>query len=154
LRRSIDVQNAFEQWEESCVPSYLHGNPLAAYVSWRRLFVAAAMATTFKPNPHRVLDFGSSVGELSHILRYDGEYEFVELDGQSAAYLQSHNKRARRVTLSDAPKGTYDAIFAIDSLEHNEDYGELVAELTTRLATNGILVLSGPTENWFYKLGR
>jgi len=154
LRRSIDVKGAFEQWEESCVPSYLHGNPLAAYVSWRRLFVAASMASEIKPKPHRVLDFGSSVGELSHILRYEGDYEFVELDDQAAAYLQSNNERARRVTLNDAPKGAYDSIFAIDSLEHNEDYADLLGELAKRMSHDGILVLSGPTENWLYKLGR
>ena len=154
LRRSIDVKGAFEQWEESCVPSYLHENPFAAYVSWRRLFVAAAMANVFKPKPHHVLDFGSSVGELSHILRHEGDYEFIELDDQAAAYLQSHNMRARRVSLNGARKGDYDAIFAIDSLEHNEDYAELLGELTTRMSPDGILVLSGPTENWLYKLGR
>lgn len=154
LRRSIDVGKAFEEWEESCVPSYLHRNPFAAYVSWRRLFVAAAMANRFSAKPRRVLDFGSSVGELSHILRHEGDYEFVESDDQAANYLQSHNKRARRVALADAPKGAYDAIFAIDSLEHNEDYAELLAELVSRMAPGGILVLSGPTENSLYKLGR
>lgn len=154
LRRSIDVKAAFEQWEESCVPSYLHGNPLAAYVSWRRLFEAAHMANALIPRPRRVLDFGSSVGELSHILHYAGDYEFVEIDDASARYLQLQNKRARRLSLNDAPAGAYDAVFAIDSLEHNENYADLLGELVARMAPAGILVLSGPTENLFYRLGR
>ena len=154
LRRAIDVKNHFEEWEESCVPSYLHGNPLAAYVSWRRLFGAAELAKEFAPNPGRVLDFGSSVGELSHILDYAGDYEFIEFDDASAKYLISQNARARRTTLDEAPDATYDAVFAIDSLEHNKNYAVLLARLISKLAPNGILVISGPTENALYRLGR
>lgn len=154
LRRSIDVERSFEQWEESCVPSYVHPNPLAAYVSWQRLFVAARLANALVKSPRRVLDFGSSVGELSHILDYPGDYEFVELDDASAEYLQAHNRRARRITLEQAPAGAYDLVFAIDSLEHNEDYGPLLDRLARLLAPDGVLILSGPTENSLYRLGR
>lgn len=154
LRRSIDVRGAFEQWEESCVPSYVHSNPLAAYVSWQRLFVAARLANQLVPHPARVLDFGSSVGELSHILSYEGDYEFVELDDASANFLTKQNSRARRLTLDEAPESTYDLVFAIDSLEHNEEYAELLGELAKRLAPGGVLILSGPTENRMYRLGR
>lgn len=154
LRKSIDVASHFEEWEESCVPSYLHGNPLAAYVSWRRLFKAAKMANRFKPNPPRVLDFGSSVGELSHILNFAGDYEFIELDDASANFLMAQNRRARRTTLDEAPHGSFDAVFAIDSLEHNKDFAVLLGRLVDKLAPDGILVLSGPTENALYRLGR
>lgn len=154
LRQSIDVQGAFEQWEESCVPSYVHRNPLAAYVSWCRLFVTSRLVDRFAPNPSRVLDFGSSVGELSHILRYSGEYEFVELDDASAGFLLSQNRRARRRNLDETPLGNYDVVFALDSLEHNEDYRRLLRELASRLAPQGALLLSGPTENRLYRLGR
>ena len=30
LRRQIDIEAAFEAWEEICLPSYCHGNLLAA----------------------------------------------------------------------------------------------------------------------------
>ena len=56
--------------------------------------------------------------------------------------------------MSDAPIGAYDIVFAIDSLEHNDNFGELLGELTERLAPNGIFVLSGPSENYLYRLGR
>jgi SAM-dependent methyltransferase len=154
LRRSIDVEGAFEQWEESCVPSYVHPNPLAAYVSWKRLFVAADLARRLVGRPARVLDFGSSVGELSHILDYAGDYEFVELDNAPAEFLLAQNSRARRLELNQAPQNSYDAIFAIDSLEHNDTFRDLLGELAGKLAPGGVLVLSGPTENALYRLGR
>ncbi|WP_193366837.1 methyltransferase domain-containing protein [Pelagibius marinus] len=154
LRHAIDVEKNFAEWEESCVPSYLHSNFLAAFVSWQRLFVAAELAAQFVPDCRRVLDFGSSVGELSHLLKFAGDYDFVEQDAAAANYLLANNERAHRVTLEEAPKGGYDAVFAIDSLEHNEDYADLLAALAERLAPDGTLILSGPTENAFYRLGR
>lgn len=155
LRRDIDVVHSFEAWEESCVPSYCHPNWLAAYVSWIRLFRAAELARTIVPAPARILDFGSSVGELGHLVSEGGAgYDFVENDQHSADYLVSRLPRARRVTLEDAPEGGYDQLFAIDSLEHNENYAELLEVLAGKLAPGGVLILSGPTENRLYRLGR
>lgn len=155
LRGNIDVVKTFEAWEESCVPSYVHSNWAAAYVSWVRLFRAASLARDLVPAPKRVLDFGSSVGELGHLVSTDGEgYDFIEEHEQSADYLLSRLPKARRVTLDDAEDGAYDQIFAIDSLEHNTDFAELLEILTRKLAPGGVLILSGPTENGLYRLGR
>lgn len=154
LAGSIDVAGAFAAWEESCVPSYVHGNRLAALVSWQRLFGAAQLARTFAPGPRRILDFGASVGELGHLVDPAATYEFIEQDEKPAAFLQSRLPAAIRTGLAEAPDGGYDQVFAIDSLEHNTDYAALLAVLARKLAPGGILVLSGPTENWLYRLGR
>jgi len=154
LRYSIDVEKNFAQWEESCVPSYVHRNFLAAFVSWQRLFAAVRLADQVNGRYRRVLDFGSSVGELSHILKPGAEYNFIELDDTSAEYLMKNNHNARRTTLDNATSRSYDIIFAIDSLEHNEDYENLLIKLERLLAPKGSLILSGPTENALYRIGR
>ena len=154
MREAIGYQKDFEAWEESCVPSYCHPNPAAAYVSWLRLFAAADMAKKVGPPAKRVLDFGSSIGELGHLLADDVQYEFIESLDAAADFLKKQLPAAKRTTLQEAPVGAYDRIFAIDSLEHNTDYRELLAELVTKLAPGGALILSGPTENRLYKLGR
>lgn len=155
LRNEINLTETFDQWEETCVPSYCHKNWLAAYVSWQRLFKAVDLAKHSRPNPERVLDFGSSVGELGHLLKPTCEnYEFVEQDEAAAAYLFSRLPHASRVSLDQVTDRTYDWIFAIDSLEHNDNFAELVQQISTKLTDNGIFVLSGPTENGLYKLGR
>lgn len=155
LRSDIDVTATFEQWEESCVPSYCHSNWLAAYVSWTRLFRVASLARAHAPGATRILDFGSSVGELGHLVSTDGTaYDFIESDDHSAAFLTSRLPKARQVTLDTAKDASYDLVFAIDSLEHNKDYAELLAVLVSKLAPGGVLILSGPTENALYRLGR
>ncbi|MCF2514804.1 class I SAM-dependent methyltransferase [Sphingomonas sp. G124] len=154
LREAIGYQKDFEAWEESCVPSYCHPNPAAAYVSWLRLFAAADMAKKVRPPAKRVLDFGSSIGELGHLLADGVQYEFIESLDAAADFLKKQLPAAKRTTLQEAPVGAYDRIFAIDSLEHNTDFRELLAELVAKLAPGGALILSGPTENRLYKLGR
>lgn len=154
LREAIGYQKDFEAWEESCVPSYCHPNPAAAYVSWLRLFAAADMSKEVGRPAKRVLDFGSSIGELGHLLADDVQYDFIESLDAAADFLTKQLPKAKRTTLEEAPAGTYDRIFAIDSLEHNTDYRELLATLVSKLAPGGALILSGPTENRLYRLGR
>ena len=155
LLKHIDIEDAFQEWEETCVPSYCHRTPLAAYVSWLRLFRALHIARKNCPAGKRVLDFGSSVGELGQML-FDTSvsYEFIEQDEGAAAFLKSRLPRAVMQTLDAAPDDAYDWIFAIDSLEHNDNYAELLHQLSSKLSPHGVLVLSGPTENRLYRLGR
>lgn len=155
LRRDIDVISTFEEWEESCVPSYCHSNWLAAYISWIRLFHAAELARTHGPRAPRVLDFGSSVGELGHLVAPGGNgYDFIEADDHSAAFLKSRLPNAQRVSLEEAPEAAYDLVFAIDALEHNTDFAEILEVLVTKLRPGGCLIMSGPTENALYRFGR
>jgi hypothetical protein len=154
LGDAIKYRSNFELWEESCVPSYCHPNWLAAFVSWQRLYTAAAIARAMKPDAKRVLDFGSSVGELGHLLPDGVRYEFIEAHEPAAQFLQEQLPESHRTTLDGAPDAGYDEIFAIDSLEHNENYRELLEALVSKLAPGGVLILSGPTESWLYRFGR
>lgn len=155
LRRALDVEAHFKEWEESCVPSYCHRNLAAAYVSWWRLFRAVRLARRFCPEGKTALDFGSSVGELGRLLRRaDGGYDFVEENEAAVRYLVQQLPAARRRRLDGIPAGGYDWIFAIDSLEHNDDFAGLLEVLARGLSPRGVLVISGPTENWLYRLGR
>jgi hypothetical protein len=60
----------------------------------------------------------------------------------------------QRTTLEQAESGTYAALFALDSLEHNENIPRLVTRLVPLLRSDGVFILSGPTESAFYRLGR
>jgi 2-polyprenyl-3-methyl-5-hydroxy-6-metoxy-1,4-benzoquinol methylase len=153
LSQELDVWRRFDVWEESCVPSYCHSNWLAAFISWHRLFKAVELARRYAcPGP--VLDFGASVGELGQLLSRGIDYHFIEQDDAPATYLQGALPRAVRHTLEGASEGAYAVVFALDALEHNENYPDLLAVLASKLAKDGVLILSGPTENLLYRLGR
>jgi SAM-dependent methyltransferase len=155
LRQAIDVAACFKEWEETCVPSYCHPNLAAAYVSWWRLFAAVRLAKRLCPGGTSALDFGSSVGELGRLLpRSLSRYDFIEENDAAARYLLQHQPQARRQSLEAIPQAAYDWVFAIDALEHNDDYPGLLARLARSLTPTGVLVISGPTENWLYRLGR
>jgi 2-polyprenyl-3-methyl-5-hydroxy-6-metoxy-1,4-benzoquinol methylase len=153
LRVRFDVSRQMEAIEETCIPSYLHPNVVAAGVAWMRLFTAARIFREQAPRGP-VLDFGAASGELAHLLPADVEYEFVEVDEARAASLQTGDVVATRRQLEMLAHKKYAAIFALDSLEHNENVSEIVDRLIPALRSDGLFILSGPTENAIYRLGR
>lgn len=52
------------------------------------------------------------------------------------------------------PQDAYAAIFALDALEHNDDVGSIIDVLAKGLRPDGVLLISGPTENALYRAGR
>ena len=149
----LDVRRHFGKWEETCVPSYVHRNILAAYVSWQRLFEAKKLAFDLA-QPTRVLDFGSGIGELNKLLPDGVQYSYIEEEAPAAEWVAQEYPDAVRMTLDTPVVSKFDAVFALDSLEHNDDYPELIDCLSGMLADDGILVITGPTENFLYHLGR
>lgn len=154
LRAQFDVAREFETIEESCVPSYVHRNVLAAWTAWSRLNAAARLYRRFAP-AGPVLDFGSATGELRQVLGdLKGEYHFVEQNEVLVKALMRNVPDAKRQNADSLGKGRYAAIFALDSLEHNEDIGPILAEIAKALRPDGVFILSGPTENVLYRFGR
>lgn len=155
LLKDIDVLRQFEDWEETCVPSYCHRNLAAAYVSWWRLFKSVKLARKYLRGSSDpvVLDFGSSVGEVGQLIK-PWAYHFVEIEEHAAQQLQAALPDAVRKETGELENGFYDVIFALDSLEHNKDFPELLQKLCEALKPGGICVVSGPTENWLYRFGR
>lgn len=153
LRRRFDLSASFEALEESCVPSYLHSNPAAAAVAWWRLATAVRLYNRYAPSGP-ILDFGSASGELYHLLQTDEPYSFIEAKHVLAQALKDMVPRATEQTLASLPENTYAAVFALDALEHNDDVAPLLDRLVSGLDARGVLIISGPTENALYRLGR
>ena len=154
LRSQFDVRAEFETLEESCVPSYVHANPLAAWTAWSRLTAAARLYERHAP-AGPVLDFGSATGELRQVLQpLRGDYHFVEQNEVLVGALKKNIPEARREGAADLGEGRFAAVFALDSLEHNEDIGPILTAIARSLRPDGVFILSGPTENALYRLGR
>lgn len=158
LQHRFDIAASFDALEESCVPSYCHGNPAAALVAWLRPVAAARLWARHAP-PGPVLDFGAATGELFHFLKVArpdavSAYHIIEVDDLLAEAALEFIPEARRQTLDSLADRSFSAIFAFDSLEHNDDVDGLVKRLVPGLVDDGVFILSGPTENALYRLGR
>lgn len=153
LRNHFNVSADRGLLEESCIPSYCHPNLAIAGVAWWRLWIAGKLAAEHATGS-RVLDFGASVGELRHFLPRGTDYHFIESDDRLAEELRILVPEGKRTRLSQIEYGSFDVIFALDSLEHNSNRAAIVKSLKKGLAAQGIFIVSGPTENYFYRLGR
>jgi 2-polyprenyl-3-methyl-5-hydroxy-6-metoxy-1,4-benzoquinol methylase len=153
LKARFDVARQFEEIEETCIPAYLHWNLAAAGAAWSRLFVAVNLYGQHAfPGP--VLDFGSGSGELSHLLPPEIVYEFVEMNEEIANATLAMQPKAIRRRLDELSPAHYAAVFALNSLEHNENVANIFDSLIVSLRPNAPLILSGPTENFLYRAGR
>jgi 2-polyprenyl-3-methyl-5-hydroxy-6-metoxy-1,4-benzoquinol methylase len=148
--------------DEMAVPSYSHANPLIRWLFWKRLDTAIALAD-LKPS-ERIFEFGVGSGVL--LPTY---HSIAARVAATDLHLEPAREMARRrgfptefVTVTNFPAwsaaqaGSFDAIFALDVLEHVE--GDELIEVSglfrRLLAPGGRLIVSGPTESLAYKLGR
>lgn len=153
LNRRFDVAAQFEEIEETCIPSYLHGNVLAAAVAWGRLFAAGRHYRRHAP-AGPVLDFGCGPAEIVHLLGRNLDYGFIEQSEPLVRMVAENKPDAKRYRLENLPDGHFAAILALDSLEHNDDIVAMIARLRQALRPDGALIVSGPTENVIYRFGR
>lgn len=58
------------------------------------------------------------------------------------------------MNLDALPAARFETVFALDSLEHNDDVPGIINLLLKSMTKRGLLILSGPTENLLYRLGR
>jgi 2-polyprenyl-3-methyl-5-hydroxy-6-metoxy-1,4-benzoquinol methylase len=109
--------------------------------------------------PQTILDFGCGSGALSACLLAAGK-TVVSRDvsenmlKMSEKYLKSKNISNYKLQLGDLSQlndsEKYEAIVALDVLEHIENDREAVHKLKNLLTDNGLLVLSVPAIPWLY----
>jgi 2-polyprenyl-3-methyl-5-hydroxy-6-metoxy-1,4-benzoquinol methylase len=146
--------------DEAALPAYAHRNPLVDFVFWRRLSVAFSEA--LRHEGRRALDFGCGTGLMSEALTSAGfDVTAVDLDLGPKRTLEQQLTFSTSITfvegdvvgLNLVPR-SFDVIVALDVLEHISPLEPYVDAFERLLKPDGILIVSGPTENWLYRLGR
>lgn len=149
----------FDEIKETAIPSYIHKNPLVRQIFWQRVFIILNQIK--KLSPKSVLDFGCGSGIITafpdpRINRFVTDISFGPFD-----FMQQHINHLRNVIKLypndlDKTESQFDVILAADVLEHLEDdrIKNQLALFHKWLKSGGHLIISGPTENFIYKVGR
>jgi 2-polyprenyl-3-methyl-5-hydroxy-6-metoxy-1,4-benzoquinol methylase len=160
------IQNVLSETEkgrldEAAFPAYSHKNPLINWLFWQRL--RKVMEHVENGQYENILDFGCGSGVmlpfLSSISKQVIAMDVDLLPIQSVQkYIPIANnvqiKDATKINISDLSKNSFDLIIALDVLEHVQDLPKTLSELFSLLKPNGQLIVSGPTENILYQIGR
>jgi len=138
---------------------YIDRSVFVRELFWRRL--DALFALSRPPAHDRVLDFGGGNGILTPTLaRRYREVVCADLRTEMADELRRAEQLANVTTLAGdiasfaLPGDSFDTIVAADVLEHIVDLPPLIAEFRRILKPGGELLVSAPSENRFYELGR
>ncbi|MFH6604835.1 class I SAM-dependent methyltransferase [Maribacter algicola] len=147
--------------DEAALPAYAHKNVLIDYLFWKRIRVAFDFGNS---NGHgkKVLDFGCGSGVLSYLLAQndyevtacDLEFGPLNLVREKIEFPKNIDFVEGDIATKDFPDGSFDLIFALDVLEHVENLEDYIRLFNRLLTPNGIVIVSGPTENILYKIGR
>ena len=148
--------------DEAAFPAYSHRNPVINWLFWQRLRVVMNFVERAAPFEH-ALDFGCGSGVLLPFLaKYSGSVLGLDVDLLAFQLISRRLEFPRSVEARDAaktpleslPAASFDIITALDVLEHVDDLSATLHGLIRLLKPGGQLVVSGPTENIFYKIGR
>jgi len=140
---------------EMAIPSYLNKNPLIrAIFRWRydQLF------NLFALKPEMVVcEFGCGIGAfLPTLAKYTAKVYAVDLFPQYAEALAQTMELPVdfSTSLDTIPDGSLDVLYAAEVLEHLDDLPAGIQLIGRKLKPGGKLIMSGPTENTTYKIGR
>lgn len=141
--------------DEMAIPTYLHANPLIRWLMWKRYDRLADMMEGNASGA--ALEFGCGIGLfLPELSRQYGTVYAIDLFPHYARRMAA--EKGIRVhfiqDLDDIEAASLDVIVAADVLEHIEDLKGYLQQFHRTLKPGGQLLVSGPTENLLYKLGR
>jgi 2-polyprenyl-3-methyl-5-hydroxy-6-metoxy-1,4-benzoquinol methylase len=164
IAREVYNSGRFASLDEQAGPAYLEGFALSRWIFRRRLSVLLRSLPMDKGQ--RCVDFGCGFGLLLPLLKDHFETAvgidllpdlaraFLDRWDRDSGKLQSDIRIFASLEEAGLAPGSTDLVLALDVLEHVPDLRSTLKNLHNILAPGGYLAISGPTENWLYRLGR
>lgn len=143
-----------KQTLESIVPEYESKNPLIQWIFTKRLTWAVKQCKT--PD-EAILDAGCGDGRVVEMLSKAWFTNITGIDfNENVTSLTVEHARflCEDLTKTTFEDNTFDTIIILDVLEHFEHLEAPLGELKRILKPGGKLIVSMPTENIIYKIGR
>lgn len=162
FRAILLEQGKSEQLVEAAFCAYADPNPLIRFIFWRRLWLTCCFLESNSPY-EAILDFGCGSGVILPFLT-DFTNRVVGLDINLEPYhaFSTHLAVANNVEVYEMKKcllshfsdNSFEVVISLDVLEHVDDLHGIFTEFTRILKPGGAIIISGPTENFFYEIGR
>jgi len=139
---------------------YVHPNALARWIFWQRLQHAYRLLKKHVPSHAATLDFGGGSGtflpSLYNLFHHLSVIDLELEDGRRIArHYQLSNIHFYSQDINHFYKADmFDLVVATDVFEHFSDMNEPHRFLQQHLRDGGFLLLTLPTENTLYELGR
>ncbi|MBC7878911.1 MAG: class I SAM-dependent methyltransferase [Anaerolineales bacterium] len=160
--RQVLAESEKGRLDEAAFPAYSHRNPVINWLFWQRLrkVIEHIQRPTMYDN---ILDFGCGSGVmLPHLSQISSKVIAMDVDLLPIELVQAYIplasnvevKDASKIGIADLPANSFDLIIALDVLEHVKDLPRTLNELLSLLKPDGQLIVSGPTENILYQIGR
>lgn len=146
---------------EMALPSYLHRNPAMVWMATSRLRAVTRWALERMEAESTVMDFGCGAGVLFPALApRAGRLYGVDLILAPARTTADHYHLDDVVLIlpealpTEVPPASVDVAICGEVLEHVDDLPRLLRQLREKLKPGGHLMVTAPTENALYRLGR
>jgi 2-polyprenyl-3-methyl-5-hydroxy-6-metoxy-1,4-benzoquinol methylase len=152
--QKVKVEISEHDKDEMAIPSYLHSNPLIPWLMWRRYETVSQLLDESGTN---ALEFGCGLGLFLNELSTNYKNVFaIDLFPQ---YAQELTKKLELNVnfineIDEIDDASLDVIVAADVLEHIDDIDKVITTFHRKIKKGGKLIVSGPTENIAYQVGR
>ena len=157
----IIKENRSHEFDEAAFPAYSHKNPLIDWLFWERIKISYKYANR-NQKINRIFDFGSGSEVLSYMLAKKGydittcdiEFTPLKLLKKTIEFPENIEFIEGDILPINLESNSFNIIYALDVLEHIDNFEPYIKLFDRLLNHNGVIVISGPTENAFYKIGR
>jgi predicted TPR repeat methyltransferase len=149
-------------YDEQGLPAYTNPNLLMRQVFWQRIRIVIGILERL-PKAGLAVDFGSGLGLMIPILA-DHAREVVAVEVEPEKLVEgtttlgiapaAFRTVASLAEVGSAARPKADLVLALDVLEHVGDLDGVLQDIFGAMAPDGRLLVSGPTENALYRLGR
>jgi 2-polyprenyl-3-methyl-5-hydroxy-6-metoxy-1,4-benzoquinol methylase len=115
----------------------------------RRAVILAALRR-YLPQGARLLDFGCGAGGLTQALA--ARYQVLGVDSSKAAIEVAHRRgvNAQLIESAEALPTGFDAVSALDVLEHLDDDDGMVRHLLASIRPGGLFIVTVPAYAWLW----
>ena len=140
-------------------PEYENRNYYIRKLFWNRVKTALEFSDIRKNHKNIILDIGCGRAKLFHLInKISPTAKMIGIDiNEDITKLKIKNASFIVIKLNEQlpfKEEYFDEIFALDCLEHIDKLEFELNQIKRVLKNNGSLIISGPTENILYKLGR